>query len=206
MPIYLFLSLYQIGCILHSIRSSMAAGCLFVCSILYCKILVLTFSFTSLKPRTINLNGSVLSCAAKWDRKLYLRKNTGLAHKSKLKGISVDIWTTSMLNITKNALLAMYFVSLAGDISPNPAPIDVLKASSAGNGISFWYGNAQNLTDTKFEETSSLLGTQDNRNRAEIILTEAFLTNKKPNSIYSTPGYDLYWRNILLMHVNNRLT
>ena len=91
----------------------MAADFLFVCSILYCKILVLTFSFTSLKLRTNNPNGSVLSCAAKWDRKLYPQRNTGLARRSKLKGISVDIWTTSMLtDLSKNALLAMSFVFL----------------------------------------------------------------------------------------------
>lgn len=105
-------------------------------------------------------------------------------------------------------------VLLAGDISPNPGPNDVLKASGAGNGISFCHWNVQSLTDTKFEEISSLLGAQDNRNRANVvILTETFLTNKKPNSIYNIPDYDLYRRDRigkkgsgLLVYVNNRLT
>ena len=103
----------------------------------------------------------------------------------------------------------MSFVLLAGDISPNPS--DVLKASGAGNGISFCHWNVQSL---KFEEISSLLGVQDNRNRADVvILTETFLTNKKPNSIYNIPDYHLYRRDrigkkggSLLVYVNNRLT
>lgn len=70
------------------------------------------FLFTSLNPRTNNLNGSVLSSAAKLDRKLYPGRNTGLVRKSKLKGIPVDIWITSMVNLTKNALFAMSFVSI----------------------------------------------------------------------------------------------
>ena len=118
------------------------------------------FLFTSLNQHTNNLNICVLSSAAKWDHKLYRARNTGLVRKSKLKGTLVDIWITSMVNLTKNALLAMSFVLLAGDISPNPGPSDVLKASGAKNGISFCHWNVQSLTDTKFEEISSLLGAQ----------------------------------------------
>ena len=159
---------------------------------LYCKILVIVFLFAGLNPRMNSSGGSVLSIATRWDLKYYPGRNTGLVRKSKLKGISTGIWLTSMVNLTKNALLAMSFVLLAGDISPNPGPSDVLKASGAGNGISFCQWNIQCLTDAKFEEISSWLGAQDNRNRADVvILTETFLANKKPNLIYNIPDYDL---------------
>ena len=108
--------------------------------------------------------------------------------------------TPCELNLKLHALLRFIklgqfclCILLSGDIAVNPGPNN-LQPPAGFRGLSVCHWNIQRLTDTKLEELSLML-TSNNNSAAKLdvlILTETFGSSKIPDSYYMIPGYTLH--------------
>ena len=66
--------------------------------------------------------------------------------------------------------------------------------SLCGKGLNVCHWNVQHLTDSKLEEIRVLLTSPNNKEEKPdiLILTETFCSVKVPDSLHSTPGYQIY--------------